>query len=177
MQASQHVEPLAAAGFSEKRTQLFGQGIGRCLGHVMPTIDGVTAQVDSPRSPDREHIAVKVGEIVPRCPEAENGAFDALTGTACRRIMLAIDAKAGPVILDHRVHRLGVTNSPNVVLVVLAPHGLRRPTIPGAGIGQDRTLGLLGLRKEEPVPPRLREARVAALERRQDRHRVEHGQM
>ncbi len=63
-----------------------------------------------------------------------------------------------------------------VVGVVLAAHPVGVAAVPGVRVGEDGSLGLVGLGEEEPVPPGRREGGVGTGERLADRNAVEDGQ-
>jgi hypothetical protein len=61
-------------GRAKENRQRSSELFGRFLGHVMPAIDAVTAEVRCPRPPHSQDIAIKQLEIVPERPENKRGA-------------------------------------------------------------------------------------------------------
>ena len=87
--------------------------------------------------------------------------------------MLPVDARSGPVVLDHAVDGVGVGDRAQPVGVVVSTHALRITDVPRARVSIDELLGgLVGLGKEPPVPPGGGKSSIAALERLYERYAV-----
>ena len=95
-------------------------------------------------------------------------------------VVLAIDPKAGAVILAHSVDRGWIVDCLRVVFPRLFAHLLPHPVavIPSVRVGVDNALGLCGwVAHEEPVPPLGGEPRVAPSQCFPDRNTVDHRQV
>src|SRR4051794_32701339 len=113
-----------SAGIEELQ-QDGGELLRRLFGHVVARVDADTAHVVGPVAPDRHGVAVELLHVVVDGAREQQRAGDPAAGGTVGLLVRAVDPDAGPVVLDHRVHRGGVVDRLQPVRVVLGPHPLR----------------------------------------------------
>ena len=134
-------------------------------------------QLRRPGTPDLEHVAIEVGQIVALGPQHQRRAGDPPPGRAVGVVGRAVETETRPVVLAHGVDRLGVVDGLAAIVPVGDSHPLREAAVPGIGMGGDRALRSgRRLGEEEPVVPALGELGIAARQRLADRHDVEDDQ-
>src|SRR5215207_8217267 len=107
----------------------------------MAGVDGVPAYVWGPAAPNLERIAVELLEVVVAGPEDERRALDDPAVLAVGIVVRSVDPEAGAVVLEHRVHRLGIAGCVAELGVVLRSHREGVAVVPCIRVRTDDPLG------------------------------------
>lgn len=88
-----------------------GQIIVSVFGHVVAALDRIPSEVGGPGSPDVQYVSVEGFHVVPGGPQDQGQALHRTGGRPVGVISCPVDAKAGPVVLDHGLHNLRIVDA------------------------------------------------------------------
>src|SRR5690606_29980170 len=117
--------------------QRLREDVRRLFGYVMAALNTMSAEIGSPGPPYLQDIAIELFEIITQRPQDHRRALYSAAGGTIRLVVLPINSKPLPVILDHPVHGIRIAVGETEIGMVFRPHPLRRPQIPSVRVGEN----------------------------------------